>query len=469
MIHVENTQRRVDLLSLISLKVLRESHNLRDLYLGDDDLKEEPNIYLGHQFKGLTMKAIAISPEEFLDALEYRDMTVEKMRRVRLWLGEENILFQQNDWTSIFVDMKLGDHRESDLIWNRLAPCKTPSMLTNRFGTDADPRRTRVELLAVSDRLRAGSPDDERSFFVIDEIEALLQLETIGKGDDAQDGIVANLYIRDEIMDYVILLHRFSTENEFDSIFFFFQAEDGIRDRSPSRGLGDVYKRQTQSTWGNHQLFIKKQLFKQPTDMATKRGRGGQVGAKTKLTLGLNQGAVLNCADNSGAKNLYIISAFGIKGSLNRMPKASVGDMILCSVKKGKPELRKKVLQGVIIRQRKPWRRREGIYIYCEDNAGVIVNQKGEMKGSAINGPVGRECAEIWPKIASAAGSVFQGELFRSAEMKKPITTHTEFAFSLQSGERCFQYLMPILFNCLRTSFVEDPSLVIDIQSLEWD
>jgi ribosomal protein L14 len=244
------------------------------------------------------------------------------------------------------------------------------------------------------------------------------------------------------------------------------------------------------------------------------------------------------------------------------MPKASVGDMILCSVKKGKPELRKKgndhfqraeknfvctsrcdqellscsladfvrsmkfdqspifdwtaitqwlhfflffplfflptpVLQGVIIRQRKPWRRREGIYIYCEgeliyysvprnlitliyfpltlfplnsnsptsssshhhhlillffichqssnnqiqwmiltctqllqfatsilfpisplythitlnstrtDNAGVIVNQKGEMKGSAINGPVGRECAEIWPKIASAAGSVF--------------------------------------------------------------
>ena len=42
-----------------------------------------------------------------------------------------------------------------------------------------------------------------------------------------------------------------------------------------------------------------------------------------------------------------------------------------------------------------------------EDNAGVIVNLKGEMKGSAITGPVGKECADIWPKIASNAGSVF--------------------------------------------------------------
>ncbi len=40
------------------------------------------------------------------------------------------------------------------------------------------------------------------------------------------------------------------------------------------------------------------------------------------------------------------------------------------------------------------------------DNAGVIVNLKGEMKGSAITGPVGKEAADVWPKIASAAGSV---------------------------------------------------------------
>lgn len=47
-------------------------------------------------------------------------------------------------------------------------------------------------------------------------------------------------------------------------------------------------------------------------------------------------------ADNTGAKNLHIISVGGIKGRLNRLPAASAGDMVMASVKKGKPELRKK-------------------------------------------------------------------------------------------------------------------------------
>ena len=47
----------------------------------------------------------------------------------------------------------------------------------------------------------------------------------------------------------------------------------------------------------------------------------------------------------------------------------------------------------VVIRQRKTWRRKDGTFIYFEDNAGVIVNPKGEMKGSAITGPVAKECA----------------------------------------------------------------------------
>merc|ERR1711879_40252 len=93
----------------------------------------------------------------------------------------------------------------------------------------------------------------------------------------------------------------------------------------------------------------------------------------------------------------------GIGARLNRLPKAGPGDMILASVKKGKPELRKKVLLAVVVRQRKAWRRREGVFIYFEDNAGVIVNEKGEMKGSAVTGPIAKECAEIWPKVASAA------------------------------------------------------------------
>ena len=138
----------------------------------------------------------------------------------------------------------------------------------------------------------------------------------------------------------------------------------------------------------------------------SKRGRGGQVGAKARITCGLGTAALINCADNTGAKNLYIIACFGIRGHLSRLPKMSIGDMVLCSVKKGKPELRKKVLQAVVIRQRKAWRRRDGVYIYCEDNAGVIVNPKGEMKGNAITGPVAKECANLWPRIASNAGSI---------------------------------------------------------------
>ena len=117
-------------------------------------------------------------------------------------------------------------------------------------------------------------------------------------------------------------------------------------------------------------------------------------------------GSVMNCADNTGAKNLYVIAVYGIKGVLNRVPTAGLGDLCVVSVKKGKPELRKKVLPGVIIRQRLPYRRKDGNFVYFEDNAGVIVNLKGEMKGSAITGPVSKECADLWPRIASAAPSV---------------------------------------------------------------
>lgn len=60
------------------------------------------------------------------------------------------------------------------------------------------------------------------------------------------------------------------------------------------------------------------------------------------MTMGLPTGAVLNCADNSGAKSLYIISAYNTGARLNRLPDAGVGDMCVASVKKGKPELRKK-------------------------------------------------------------------------------------------------------------------------------
>ena len=71
-------------------------------------------------------------------------------------------------------------------------------------------------------------------------------------------------------------------------------------------------------------------------------GRSGSMGNKFRTTLGLCVGSVMNCADNTGAKNLYIVSVKGIKGRLNKMPGATVGNMVMATVKKGKPELRKK-------------------------------------------------------------------------------------------------------------------------------
>ena len=92
-----------------------------------------------------------------------------------------------------------------------------------------------------------------------------------------------------------------------------------------------------------------------------------------KISNCLPVAATMNCADNTGAKNLYLFAVSGIGARLNRFPSASVGDMFLCSVRKGKPELRKKVLNAVVIRQRKAIRRPEGYFIYFEGKSNFLV------------------------------------------------------------------------------------------------
>nr|AAQ54648.1 60S ribosomal protein L23 [Oikopleura dioica] len=138
----------------------------------------------------------------------------------------------------------------------------------------------------------------------------------------------------------------------------------------------------------------------------SKRARGGKGGGKFHISLALPVAAVMNCADNTGAKSLYVIAVAGIKGRLNRLPAAGSGDLVMASVKKGKPELRKKVHPAVVVRQSKAFRRRDGTFLYFEDNAGVIVNNKGEMKGSAVTGPVAKECADLWPRISSNSSTI---------------------------------------------------------------
>ena len=132
----------------------------------------------------------------------------------------------------------------------------------------------------------------------------------------------------------------------------------------------------------------------------------GMIGQRPKISKGLPAGSVVKCTDNTGAKELRVIQVIGYKGRLRRVPAAAVGDMVVISVRKGTPDLRRKIFRAVVVRQRKPYRRAEGIWVQFEDNSAVIMTPEGEMRGSEIRGPVAKEAAERWPRIASAASII---------------------------------------------------------------
>ncbi|MFQ6064917.1 MAG: 50S ribosomal protein L14 [Candidatus Bathyarchaeia archaeon] len=130
------------------------------------------------------------------------------------------------------------------------------------------------------------------------------------------------------------------------------------------------------------------------------------IGQRPKISKGLPAGSVVKCTDNTGARELRVIQVIGSKGRLRRIPTAAVGDMVVVSVRKGTPDMRKKIFRAVVVRQKKPYRRAEGIWVQFEDNAAAIMTPEGEMRGSEIRGPVAKEAAERWPRIASAASII---------------------------------------------------------------
>ena len=111
-------------------------------------------------------------------------------------------------------------------------------------------------------------------------------------------------------------------------------------------------------------------------------------------------------ADNSGAKEVLCIRVLGGKGKRY----ASIGDKIVVSVKSALPSGNVKkgaVHKAVVVRTKKEVRRPDGSYIRFDDNAVVILNTAGEMRGTRIFGPVARELREKnFMKIASLAPEV---------------------------------------------------------------
>jgi large subunit ribosomal protein L14 len=117
-------------------------------------------------------------------------------------------------------------------------------------------------------------------------------------------------------------------------------------------------------------------------------------------------GARLQCVDNTGAREVEIISVKGYKGVRRRLDIAGVGDMIIVSVKKGSADMRKEVMTAVVVRQKKEYRRADGLRVKFEDNAAVIISPEGVLKGSEVRGPIAKEAADRWPGIGSAASII---------------------------------------------------------------
>jgi large subunit ribosomal protein L14 len=125
-----------------------------------------------------------------------------------------------------------------------------------------------------------------------------------------------------------------------------------------------------------------------------------------RVTKCLEVGSYLKCTDNSGAKLLQIIAVKGYKGVRRRRARAGVGDIVVCSVKKGDPKLRKQIVLAVIVRQRKEYRRPNGIRIKFEDNAAVLINEKREPRASEIKGPIAKEVVERFSAVGKIASIV---------------------------------------------------------------
>ena len=119
----------------------------------------------------------------------------------------------------------------------------------------------------------------------------------------------------------------------------------------------------------------------------------------------IQQETRLSVADNSGAKEVLCIRVLG--GTRHRY--ASVGETIVVTVKSAIPggEIKKgTVTRAVIVRTKKEIRRADGSYIRFDDNACVLLNGAGELRGTRIFGPVARELRENYMKIVSLAPEV---------------------------------------------------------------
>ena len=125
---------------------------------------------------------------------------------------------------------------------------------------------------------------------------------------------------------------------------------------------------------------------------------------KAHITKSIQRESMISTCDNSGAKILRVISFQGGKGRKRKHLQGGLGEMFTASVQVGNPDMRKKVVQAVLVRQRKEIRRADGTRLKFEDNAAVVLKDtKGNLKGTLIKGAVAKEVIDRWPNIGKLA------------------------------------------------------------------
>lgn len=129
---------------------------------------------------------------------------------------------------------------------------------------------------------------------------------------------------------------------------------------------------------------------------------------KAHVTRAIPVNSTIKVADNSGARLITVISIRGYKGVKNRYPAGGVGDIITAVVKDGTPEMKHKIVNAVIIRQKKEYRRANGLRVKFEDNAAILLKdlKTKDPQATIVKGPIAKEVIERFPNISKVASIV---------------------------------------------------------------
>jgi len=123
-----------------------------------------------------------------------------------------------------------------------------------------------------------------------------------------------------------------------------------------------------------------------------------------RTTKGMNIGSYANVAGNSGALIIKIVSVKRGKVRKRTQQYAKIGDYVKVAVKKGIPDMKGKVFDAIVVRQKRPYKRNTGERVAFIDNAvAILKDDKGNPKATQIKGPVAREISERWPNVSKIA------------------------------------------------------------------